>query len=81
MWKELPVIASQVHAIWSRALNLDEFSTADNFFSLGGNSLVMTRIQRAILSEIGIAVPMDLLFRKSTVAEISEHIEAVLSVA
>lgn len=73
------MIASKVHAIWGRALNLDEFSDDDNFFALGGNSLTMTRIQREIHLEIGVTVPMDSLFRKSTVTEISEHIQAALS--
>ncbi|MGW0532080.1 phosphopantetheine-binding protein [Streptomyces sp. NPDC003032] len=75
------MIASKVHDIWSRALNLDEFSDIDDFFLLGGHSLIMTRIQRDIQSEIGVAVPMDQLFRKSTVAEISEYIETALSSA
>ncbi|GCB52702.1 acyl carrier protein [Streptomyces sp. NL15-2K] len=73
------MITSKVHAIWGRALNRDDFSDDDNFFILGGNSLTMTRIQREIHAEIGVAVPMDLLFRKSTVKEISEHIGAALS--
>ncbi|MBB3097923.1 acyl carrier protein [Actinoplanes campanulatus] len=65
-----------VRAIWSRALDSDDFSTTDNFFSLGGNSLAMTRVQRAIRAELGVTVPMDVLFRKATVADISAYIEA-----
>ncbi|GAU68753.1 peptide synthetase [Streptomyces sp. NBRC 110611] len=75
------MIASKIHAIWSRELNLEEFSDTDDFFSLGGHSLIMTRIQREILSELGIEVPMDQLFRKSTVAEIAEHIASARSAA
>ncbi|MFI9201167.1 phosphopantetheine-binding protein [Streptomyces sp. NPDC053048] len=75
------MIASKIHAIWSRELKLEEFSDTDDFFSLGGHSLIMTRIQREILTELGIEVPMDQLFRKSTVAEIAEHIETALSAA
>ncbi|MFJ2111359.1 MULTISPECIES: phosphopantetheine-binding protein [unclassified Streptomyces] len=75
------MIASKIHAIWSRELKLEEFSDTDDFFSLGGHSLIMTQIQREILSELSIEVPMDQLFRKSTVAEISEHIETALSAA
>lgn len=72
------MISQKIHAIWSRELKLDEFSDADDFFSLGGHSLVMTRIQRAIHEELGVAVPMRQLFRKSTVKEISEYIETAL---
>ncbi|MGW1204581.1 acyl carrier protein [Streptomyces cyaneofuscatus] len=73
------MIVSKVHAIWSRELRLDEFSDDDNFFSLGGNSLIMARIQREISTETGITVPMDILFT-STVAEVSDHIEAAMAV-
>ncbi|MFD4242186.1 phosphopantetheine-binding protein [Streptomyces sp. IBSNAI002] len=75
------MIAEQIHAIWSRALKLDEFSDTDDFFDLGGHSLIMTQIQVAILTELGIEIPMDQLFRKSTVQQISEHIEAARSAA
>lgn len=75
------MIASKIHAIWSRELRLEGFADTDDFFSLGGHSLIMTRIQQAILAELGVEVPMDQLFRKSTVAEISAHIESVLAAA
>ncbi|MFJ8313681.1 MULTISPECIES: phosphopantetheine-binding protein [unclassified Streptomyces] len=73
------MIIEKIHAIWSRELNLEEFSDTDDFFDLGGHSLIMTKIQLAIVTELGIEVPMDQLFRKSTVEEISEHIETALS--
>ncbi|WP_158684938.1 acyl carrier protein [Streptomyces sp. LaPpAH-108] len=72
------MIASKIRAIWATALNLEEFSDSDNFFSLGGNSLSMTKVQRDIQSKIGITVPMDLLFRKATVTSISMHIIEIL---
>ncbi|MEI5006260.1 phosphopantetheine-binding protein [Streptomyces sp. NPDC087659] len=75
------MIAEKIHAIWSRELDLEEFSDTDDFFSIGGHSLIMTKIQLAIVTELGIEVPMDQLFRKSTVKEISEHIETALSAA
>ncbi|WKV76536.1 phosphopantetheine-binding protein (plasmid) [Streptomyces sp. PCS3-D2] len=75
------MIAEQIHAIWSRELKLAEFSDTDDFFDLGGHSLIMTQIQVAILTELGIEIPMDQLFRKSTVQQISEHIEAARSAA
>ncbi|MBT2470899.1 acyl carrier protein [Streptomyces sp. ISL-66] len=75
------MIASKVHEIWSRALKTDEFADDDEFFVLGGNSLAMTRIQREIQAELGVAVPMDELFRRTTVVEVTEYIEAVLAAA
>ncbi|CAM5501688.1 hypothetical protein SAVIM338S_03627 [Streptomyces avidinii] len=75
------MIASKVHEIWSRTLKTDAFDDDDEFFVLGGNSLAMTRIQREIQTELGVAVPMDELFRRSTVAELAAYIEAVLATA
>ncbi len=75
------MIKEQIHAIWSRELDLADFSDTDDFFALGGHSLIMTRIQRAIQADLGVEVPMDQLFRKSTVTAISEHIEAAMSAA
>lgn len=74
-------IQDTVHTIWSRELKLDDFSDTDDFFELGGHSLIMTRIQRDLQSELGMEVPMDQLFRKSTVVAISEHITASLASA
>lgn len=75
------MIQSTIHDIWSRELKLDDFSDTDDFFALGGHSLIMARIQREITSALGIEVPMDQLFRKSTVTQISDHVQTVLAVA
>ena len=69
----------KIHEIWRRELALDEFGDSDDFFELGGHSLIMTKIQAAILADMGIEVPMDQLFRKSTVNLISAHIEESLA--
>ncbi len=73
------MIAQKIHAIWSRELRRADFSDTDDFFDLGGHSLVMNRIQRAIHEELDVAVPMGQLFRRPTVTQISEYIETVLS--
>lgn len=69
-------IQDTVRTIWRRELKLEDFSDTDDFFELGGHSLIMTRIQRDLQSELGIEVPMDQLFRRSTVAAISELLVA-----
>lgn len=71
------MIQGQIHDIWSRELKLDDFSDDDDFFALGGHSLIMTRIQKAIADEIGVEVPMDQLLRQSTVAKVTAHIETL----
>ncbi|MEO6502531.1 MAG: phosphopantetheine-binding protein [Jatrophihabitantaceae bacterium] len=75
------MITSKIHAIWSRELALTDFSDTDDFFTIGGHSLIMARIQEAISNDLGVDVPMDQLFRKPTVEQISAYIESSLAAA
>jgi acyl carrier protein len=75
------VITQKIHDIWSRELNLQEFSDDDDFFELGGHSLIMNHIQTAIAEELGVEVPMDELFREPTVSRISARIGSLLTVS
>jgi acyl carrier protein len=63
--------------IWADELDLQEFSDDDDFFSLGGHSLIMTKIQLRIRREVGLAIPMDDLFRHATINGISDHAETL----
>ena len=74
------MIEPRIHEIWSRELDLQEFSDHDDFFDLGGHSLIMTKIRRAIAEELQIEVPIDQLFRHSTVADVCTYIESQLAV-
>ena len=70
------VSSDVVRRIWSRELDLPPtaFSDDDDFFALGGHSLIMIRIQAALQDQLGVEVPMDELFRYATVAQISSFL-------
>ncbi|MFF4732257.1 amino acid adenylation domain-containing protein [Streptomyces mirabilis] len=70
------MIADGVQAIWCRELERDDISIDDDFFVLGGQSVIMARIQRALVQELGVEVPMDQMFMNPTVASISAYIES-----
>ncbi|MDN3028481.1 phosphopantetheine-binding protein [Streptomyces sp. S.PB5] len=70
------MIADRVRAIWCRELQRDDISVDDDFFALGGQSLIMVRIQGAYMEELGVEIPIDQMFLNSTVASISEYIES-----
>ncbi|MDL5205455.1 phosphopantetheine-binding protein [Streptomyces sp. ALI-76-A] len=70
------MIADRVRAIWCREFQCDDISVDDDFFALGGQSLVMVRIQGAYIEELGVEVPMDQMFLNPTVASISAYIES-----
>jgi acyl carrier protein len=74
------VITQKIHEIWSRQLNLENFSDEDDFFDLGGHSLIMAEIQQAIVREFGVEVPMDELFRRSTVTSVAACVGSLAAV-
>jgi acyl carrier protein len=68
-----------IRRMWSEELDLDEISDEDDFFAIGGHSLVMAKIQARIEREMGIVVPMEELFRQSSIRSISEYIDRARS--
>jgi acyl carrier protein len=69
------VVTEQVREIWQTRLALPHIADDDDFFNLGGHSLIMQSIQADIKDALGVEVPMDELFRHPTIAEISEHLD------
>jgi acyl carrier protein len=67
-------VADQIRVIWEQELALDHVPDDEDFFVLGGHSLIMQRIQAAIKDELDIEVPMDSLFMHSTIRDISAYI-------
>lgn len=71
------MIAHRVRAIWCRELQRDDISVDDDFFALGGQSVIMAKIQGAFIDELGVEVPVDQMFLNPTVASISAYIETL----
>jgi acyl carrier protein len=75
------MISDQIRAIWSSELKRDDFSDDDDFFDLGGHSLIMGRIQAQIHAQLGTGIPMDELMRHSTVKLITAYLQTPAMVA
>ncbi|MEU1041037.1 acyl carrier protein [Streptomyces sp. NPDC005551] len=73
--------ADSVRAIWCRELQRDDIAADDDFFALGGQSLIMVRIQGAFMEELGVEVPMDQMFLNPTIASICAYIESQSALA
>ncbi|MEV0559600.1 phosphopantetheine-binding protein [Streptomyces sp. NPDC050597] len=71
------MIVDGVLAIWCRELQRDDISIDDDFFALGGQSVIMANIQGAFIEELGVEVPVDQMFLNPTVASISAYIESL----
>jgi acyl carrier protein len=70
------MVAEKVRAIWCRELQRDDISAEDDFFALGGHSVIMAKIQSAFIAELGVEVPADQMFMNPTVASISTYLES-----
>ena len=61
-------------AIWRAVLKVEAVSRRDDFFDLGGHSLLVARLLRRIEAEYGVKVSMAALFRAPRLADMAELI-------
>jgi acyl carrier protein len=72
---EVEMTKQAIRKIWSEELKLGDIGDDDDFFTVGGHSLIMAKIQARIKRELGIAIPMDQLFRHSSINALSASID------
>lgn len=60
--------------VWSKVLGHTNFSLKDNFFSIGGHSLLVNRMQRLIEDEFAVRLPIRTLFSHATVETLADLI-------
>ncbi|HVS00288.1 MAG TPA: amino acid adenylation domain-containing protein, partial [Thermoanaerobaculia bacterium] len=63
---------------WREVLGTEEVGIHDNFFDLGGHSLLGTRLMARIESRLGVALPLRALFETPTVETLAVRIEQAL---
>ncbi|GLV55541.1 hypothetical protein KDH_23850 [Dictyobacter sp. S3.2.2.5] len=64
--------------IWSPLLQREAIGLHDNFFELGGHSLMAIRIIARMREVFHLDIKLRLLFEAPTIAELAQHIEAML---
>ena len=62
--------------LWVEMLGVERVSVLDDFFALGGHSLLGMRVLARIGSAFGIDLPVRTLFEARTIAALAEQIEA-----
>ncbi|SFB29483.1 non-ribosomal peptide synthase domain TIGR01720/amino acid adenylation domain-containing protein [Pseudomonas sp. NFIX10] len=65
--------------IWQDVLKLERVGRDDNFFELGGHSLLATQATARLQMEQGAAVPLDLLFSTTSLADYAAQLAAHLT--
>jgi amino acid adenylation domain-containing protein len=64
----------QLTAIWTSVLKLDSVGVSDNFFDLGGDSLMLLRVHACLREVTGREVPIVDLFAHPTIAALAAHL-------
>ncbi len=67
-------VERQLAAIWSEVLNLERIGTQDNFFDLGGNSLLSLRLVACVRKAFGVELSLIHFFTSPTIAGLSHLI-------
>lgn len=67
-----------VARIWAKALYVEQVGAHEDFFELGGDSLLATRMSLQLREEFGVDVPVGTLFRLPTVEELAAAITSAL---
>jgi amino acid adenylation domain-containing protein len=70
-------IEELVAQIWCEVLKLDKIGVFDNFFDLGGHSLLGTRVVARLRATFDIDLPLRKLFELPTVAGLAAHVDVL----
>lgn len=70
-------IEAELATMWSQLLGVERVGIHDNFFEVGGHSLLVTQAVARIRDIFEVELPLRMLFKVSTVAELAQAIEKV----
>jgi amino acid adenylation domain-containing protein len=70
-------VEEAVAAVWKEVLGLESVSVHDNFFDLGGHSMLAARLLGRLHEAFAVDVPLRSLFQRPTVAGLADVIQAL----
>lgn len=65
--------------VWCKSLGIDQCGLNDNFFDLGGNSLLLVGVHASLEKALQIALPITALFEFTTVQSLARHLAGQMS--
>jgi acyl transferase domain-containing protein len=72
-------LEATITRLWSEVLGVEQLGVTDDFFEVGGNSLIAVQLISMLRKEVGVRLPMRSLFERSTVAGTAELVTELLS--
>jgi amino acid adenylation domain-containing protein len=64
--------------VWAEVLGVDRVGAADDFFALGGHSLLIMRLIARLRSDFGVDLPIRAVFTAPTLAEMAARVEQAI---
>jgi len=68
-------VAEALAGIWREVLGVARVGLHDNFFDLGGQSLLLIRVHRLVQERLDAAVPLVELFKHPTLAALAQRLQ------
>jgi amino acid adenylation domain-containing protein len=68
---------TDLHALWCAALNVEKISIAENFFTVGGHSLLAIRLIGRIRDQFNVELKVNDFFDHATVQDLAEYIDLI----
>ncbi len=66
----------QVSKIWQELLGIGQIGIHDNFFEMGGNSLIATQLLSRLRQVFNIPIPLETVFDNSTIGQLAKALVA-----
>jgi amino acid adenylation domain-containing protein len=68
-------LESTIAGIWEDVLQVKKVGAQDNFFDLGGHSLLLLKVKQRLEAALGQEISVITLFRHSTVQQLAQHLD------
>jgi amino acid adenylation domain-containing protein len=72
----LPGTEGKIRAIWLEVLGLGDAGLDDNFFDLGGHSLLIIQVQHKLAGVLQREIPVRVLFQYPTIRSLAKHLDS-----
>jgi thioester reductase-like protein/FkbH-like protein len=70
-------LEGQLAAIWAQVLGVERVGVRDNFFHLGGHSILATQLVMQLYEVLGVELPVRIFFETPTVESMAQAIDIV----